>query len=724
MDDIEAVGRIIGITLEPDEYTACLDALNTENYYEAAAKASVSENHQILNKKVGKNVAQKFYSLTNFVAKEADVASITKLFYEAETGLDISHAVRAAYHLRRRTAFTKLTATKLLKRFPWILLQIIDEKEIAAEAAQAIEKFCNIPKDTGMKERIAGQIISFLMERMRQGDSFTYSSVVYSHMLKNYSIDAVNSALGLLTTASPFSQVFGKVVRDKRFINEVVNDTGRFPYQDTSRTLEKVSAFYLPGIFFSEVDAAKGLVRIHQSAMEAWNSQLILKYCDKDLDKEQIEFIQAVGQNKITILTGEAGTGKTKALKNLINGCGKAYNFIPVILGPTALSAYNAAYDTIGEEEAQTIHRYSSIFNEESDLAVDIKGLIAATQEDDNLKMPRLVIVDEAEMKGPVMLRKLLNTITDDTRLVFSGDPAQLPPIGAAGIFTALIDLADNHNFGKHIELKTNHRSDESIIKVARNIRKGLPIEFNDIEIKFIPTPNNKLVETCISTVKELLHGNSFSDEDLIILAPTRTKTGGTNILNQELRKEFGSGEKIPDTDFNIADSVVARRNDYVETTGMVPRSMREIRTDRGDVYNGMRGKIFSFDADTTIVTVGFNLHGKIQSREYMPEELSYYLEPAYAMTTHKVIGSQAKNIVVVLGTATANRSLIYTAHSRCVANGTVIFIAEPEFADAPYADKHWEELLANDTEAVLPATKCLSKFKYRVLDEMLAYQL
>ena len=152
-----------------------------------------------------------------------------------------------------------------------------------------------------------------------------------------------------------------------------------------------------------------------------------VKVVEKDFGQKlnncQMKLIQSVCENKITLLTGEAGTGKSLALKILGESYYRLTGVMPIIIAPTALAAYRAAENTSMGDTAKTIHRYASIFSDEADLIVDNPDKSQNTLQDS----PGLVIVDECSMMGPVMLRKLLSRITPDTRIVFAGDPNQLP---------------------------------------------------------------------------------------------------------------------------------------------------------------------------------------------------------------------------------------------------------------------------------------------------------
>jgi exodeoxyribonuclease V alpha subunit len=202
--------------------------------------------------------------------------------------------------------------------------------------------------------------------------------------------------------------------------------------------------------------------------------------------------------------------------------------------------------------------------------------------------------------------------------------------------------------------------------------------------------------------------------EDIMVLAPTRARSGGINALNEALRPIYGVTEEIPRTRFYVGDVVVATCNDYLGYAH-VPSQIRKLRKDRVEIFNGTRGKIEEFKDGVVQIRFPQGLCA------YDPEELDHYIEPAYAMTVHKAQGGQAEHIIISLLTATANRSLIYTAITRCKKGGSVTIVCQKDFIEKPpYLDENWASLSEKENgETPLPAEKCLSKLYLRVMQDL-----
>lgn len=123
-----------------------------------------------------------------------------------------------------------------------------------------------------------------------------------------------------------------------------------------------------------------------------------------------------------------------------------------------------------------------------------------------------------------------------------------------------------------------------------------------------------------------------------------------------------------------------------------------------------MRGVIEAVvEKEKTEVLVSFRKGKAAVVEPYYVEELSYFLEPAYATTVHKAQGGRAANVVFVFTTNLSNRSLLYTALTRCGSNeGTVTIITTEQFKEAPYTSPDWakkvlEEEDAGDEEDAVP---------------------
>ncbi|MCI1721089.1 MAG: AAA family ATPase [Bacteroidales bacterium] len=156
--------------------------------------------------------------------------------------------------------------------------------------------------------------------------------------------------------------------------------------------------------------------------------------CQKNLFDQMSAFLSADPEKEwMMVISGYAGTGKTSALASFI-GVLKEYGYKYVLLAPTGRAA--KVLSNFTGEVAKTIHK--QIYRQKS--LADGLGLFSL---DFNKNKETVFIVDEVSLlsaqseNGSIfgtgnVLSDLITYVRNDTsnRLVLTGDPAQLPPVG------------------------------------------------------------------------------------------------------------------------------------------------------------------------------------------------------------------------------------------------------------------------------------------------------
>lgn len=235
-------------------------------------------------------------------------------------------------------------------------------------------------------------------------------------------------------------------------------------------------------------------------------SDLILT---KDQQNAVLQFERFLNSNNsVFLLKGYAGTGKTTLIRGLIKYL-KDLKYNTQLMAPTGRAA-KIVQDKTGEV-ASTIHKGIYSFSELAE--------IKTGDEDDDLSFlyhyrvssmmagNSIIIIDEASMVSDVysgqeffrfgsgkVLEDLIqysriNLPNFKTKILFVGDPAQLPPIGMN--FSPALDkdyLIDNYKVSvESIELKEVKRldKDNNILKKATKIREGIVSEYyNDFDLR------------------------------------------------------------------------------------------------------------------------------------------------------------------------------------------------------------------------------------------------
>ncbi len=163
-------------------------------------------------------------------------------------------------------------------------------------------------------------------------------------------------------------------------------------------------------------------------------------------DEEQQQLLTALAHylinaeaGQVFILKGSAGTGKTSLMQALVRQLGSTGTPI-YLLAPTGRAAKVLAQRTA--KEATTIHKQIYMLEERLDAGGKISGF-SFTLRDFEPEEPAVFVVDEASMLGSMPSKEGLmrtNGLLDDllryvfensgwNRLIFVGDPFQLPPV-------------------------------------------------------------------------------------------------------------------------------------------------------------------------------------------------------------------------------------------------------------------------------------------------------
>ena len=145
------------------------------------------------------------------------------------------------------------------------------------------------------------------------------------------------------------------------------------------------------------------------------------------LAEKQIEAIRRATENKVMIITGGPGTGKT----TIINAILKIFSTIKakiMLAAPTGRAAKRMS-ETTGHE-ARTIHRL---------LEYNMRKGGFQKNEDHPLDC-QLLIIDEASMIDTLLMHHLLKAIPPTATFIMVGDVNQLPSVGAGNVLRDIID--------------------------------------------------------------------------------------------------------------------------------------------------------------------------------------------------------------------------------------------------------------------------------------------
>lgn len=383
----------------------------------------------------------------------------------------------------------------------------------------------------------------------------------------------------------------------------------------------------------------------------------------------QREAIKIAGENNVMVLTGGPGTGKTTAVRGVLDLFDRL-GLETALAAPTGRAAKRLAELT--GRNAQTIHRLLeagySAENGETSFAKDEEDPIRADA----------VIIDEMSMVDIILMEALLRAMRPSCRLIMVGDADQLPSVGPGNVFSDII----RSGAVPTVKLTEIFRQAEKsgIVKNAHKINGGTVPELRENKGDFFflqRGTDDKITDTVVSLCAQRLPKNMGIAPGMIqVLAPGRQREAGTANLNKHLQavinparpekneKEFG--EFV----FREGDRVMQIRNNY----DIMWKSADGLTGGLG-IFNGDIGRIMSINNMAETVTIDFEDRICLYPFDMLGE-----IEPAYAMTVHKSQGSEYKAVVLaVSGGAPAlmTRSVLYTAVTR--AKDLLIIVGDRE---------------------------------------------
>jgi exodeoxyribonuclease V alpha subunit len=405
---------------------------------------------------------------------------------------------------------------------------------------------------------------------------------------------------------------------------------------------------YLRPLYTAEVGIADLVRRLREARRRPLSIDVdrAIAWFEKDrgitLADEQRQAIRWAIEQKVLVITGGPGTGKTTLINGIIRILGKKKLSI-LLAAPTGRAAKKMA-ETTGHE-AKTLHRLLEWSPKSNTFVRDPAHPLEAD----------LVIIDEASMLDTVMAYNLLLALPAHCQLVLVGDVDQLPSVGPG---TVLLDFIRSRAVPVARLAHIFRQAEQSRIVVnAHRINAGdMPLLAGEGEPQsdfyFIEKPEPEQVLATLKTLVSERIPRKFGFDpvaDIQVLTPMHKGLLGAAALNAELQALLNpSGASVTRgaRTFRSGDKVMQTRNNY------------EL-----DVYNGDIGRIASIDEAMRTVSVTF------EAREVAYEEADLdELALAYACSVHKAQGSEYPCVVLPLHTQhyiMLKRNLLYTAITR-----------------------------------------------------------
>jgi exodeoxyribonuclease V alpha subunit len=373
------------------------------------------------------------------------------------------------------------------------------------------------------------------------------------------------------------------------------------------------------------------------------------------LTSEQRLAVQNAIENRVSVLTGGPGTGKTFTSKTILAAFP---NSSIAVVAPTGKAAKRAAEVT--GHKASTIHRFIGRFQSamDSDLPDSIENTI-----------PQVILVDEASMVDVKLFSQLLTAAVQrkDVRLIIVGDVDQLPSIGAGRVLGDLIEC------GKvpfvRLTQVMRQAGESKIVSNAYRINNGeMPdnerTEKGDWLYAQAATGDNEtdaqqIIEWVKMFMTKRVHKMGFDPiKDVQILTGQRRTVLGTQNLNNIVREAINP-PSVKKAELRANDIVIFREGDKVMFTsndyelGVVNGDQGIITRIKDSKKPSEREVEIILDSGETVVAKNGQIDDIVQ---------------AWVVTVHKSQGSEYPIVVVICHDTMAwalQRALLYTAVTR-----------------------------------------------------------
>ncbi len=411
------------------------------------------------------------------------------------------------------------------------------------------------------------------------------------------------------------------------------------------------SICYQPSFFQSEQKLSQQMsellsrpLTVDQARVSDWIDRYTAA-SGMQLSPQQRQAVEMAASERVLILTGGPGVGKTFVTRTIV-ALWKAMGKSIALASPTGRAAQRLSEMT--GREAKTIHRL---------LEFDPRSM-SFQRNSDNPIPATAIVVDEASMIDLFLGHSLLKAVALDTQLLLVGDIDQLPSVGPGNVLRDLI--ASERVPLVRLTQVFRQAATSMIISNAHRINIG---EYPVLESVSLtprtdclwwgaPEPEQG-VQAIQELVSELIPKWGFEPaRDVQVLCPMTRGVVGTRNLNTVLQQlinpplagkaEITRGGII----LRVGDRVIQKKNDY-----------------NREVFNGDMGVIAAIDLEEQEVTVQFAERQVSYDYADMNE-----ITLAWSVTVHKAQGSEYPVVILpffMQHYMMLNRNLLYTGLTR-----------------------------------------------------------
>lgn len=534
---------------------------------------------------------------------------------------------------------------------------LIKSMKFSFAKCDTIAQRANIGLDS--LKRVSAAIFAVLQAEEAKGHTYTYKN------------DMVEKVKTLLSTSNFTPSTTNILACFKKMV-----ETSRIVCDESERVYVKTT--------FEQEEIIRNYVNYHLSGRLPFDlanganlDEEIVNYQKENnfnLGKEQKMAVKNSLTNRLSIITGGPGTGKTTVLSTVIKLAmkfGITENDI-ALCAPTGKAArrmmesINGALGT--SMTPTTIHTLLEV-DPTSDELEDF--VYNATN-----KLPhKLIVCDESSMIDLSVASALISAIRKNTQVIFVGDIEQLPSVSYGNFLRDLID--SNVPCVKLLEIH-RQKGGSSIITLSQQVRDEVSLDLSTKnDFAFLPFDNLNYQQQIDKIVNLFMRGVAKSNLDqTVVLTPINGKTGQEELGCKQI--SLAIQEKINPLQEGKRDIVVNGWRFRENSKVMITKNNNQL-----GLVNGQIGYIKSIDFEEKTIDVEFEdyevVNGRpepIKKTQVLDEELIENLVLGYAITIHKSQGSEWQNVIQVAARENAfnnTKALVYTGITRAKKNIIIV---------------------------------------------------
>ena len=564
----------------------------------------------------------------------------------------------AAYGIPNKLAFQiqdtyKEETLDIVEKYPYQLVE--DIQGIGFKIADHLAEELGIQSDAPERFR-AGLVHTLLTQSMERGDTY-----VEARDLLEHTIELLESSRQVELNPSLVADELAHLIEEDKVQNVETK-------------------IFENSLFFAEEGIKSNLVRLlekgEQDCFDADNITAAIQQVEENsgisYDSIQKEAIRQAINQKVFILTGGPGTGKTTVINCIIavyaqlRGLDlRKVNDLPILLAAPTGRAARRMNELTGLPSA-TIPRHLGMTGDDD------------TSHLDDYLDADFIIVDEFSMVDTWLANQLLSNISSQTKLLIVGDADQLPSVSPGQVLADLLQIPTI----PQTKLETIYRQSEesTIVTLASQIQKGiLPADFTEKKAdRSYFEARNEHIPPMIEKIASAAIRSGIPAQDVQVLAPMYRGPAGIDQINNLMQNLINPVEKdeltfeAPDCQYRQGDRVIHLVNDA-----------------ESNVFNGDLGYISDLlpakytDSKQDELTIDFDGNELVYQRSEW-----YKIRLAYAMSIHKSQGSEFPVVILPITKSShrmLQRNLIYTAITR--AKSKLILLGEKAAFD--YAAKN-----------------------------------